>query len=722
MVKWGNIRGIVAVALATAVLFAGIAYHERSNRDVAALVAQTGANLIYVSFPQPVPPATLGKIEKLPGITAAAGQGTTSYFYAPGTKYSIGWMLVSSNYVPTMGLRLVEGHNFASDNLDGVILGWEVKEAVFGQASAVGKSLDDRRVIGVLAPIPSDDIVRQSLNRVVLTTVLPSHPGLESASGYDLVYVRAGGAVLLAVKSLSSAFPDARILPIEKLYSFSVGLARILNKALLTAALGLLFLASVLLGILLTLSVQRRIREIGIRRAVGATPRDIRAQIAREGLTTVWIGGGIGITIGIMFTIVSAPATAFSWLHLAILPSVSLAVLPGVLLPAVRASRISPVEALRRRTLLSCRHRLDFVWILIGAGLTLGFLFVFVVDSTSGAIRDYIHWSYGNLDARTLIVRAPRKSILLGPDLTAQDRDLIAGVSGVQSVIPVFSQMIETGITAAAIGEEIIKLGFPPVVEGRVLTAADFDDQAAVCEVSESFVKNKGLDAPVGTAINVKGTAFKIVGVFRDTYIRAEFPIDILIPAGHSGILPIAQVWFLVHVSPRADPAEVKEGIVATLAKKYPHRAKVEVVSAIGRQAKFVTFFKQGEIRMSMTAVAALLFATGEAIALIQFLLERRRQELGIKRAVGATPRLIVLSVVEEAAALSGVAAGIAVLLGSVLSPMFIGWFILLKSPPWWTPAPFVAALAAIVAAISALPVARVYRIPPAELIEEGRE
>lgn len=343
-----------------------------------------------------------------------------------------------------------------------------------------------------------------------------------------------------------------------------------------------------------------------------------------------------------------------------------------------------------------------------------------MADSTSGAIRDYIRWSYGELDTRTFIVRAPRKSILLGPDLTERDGAVLAKISGIQAVIPIASQRISSRAMAAAVGEGIIGLGFPPVVAGRGLTAADFADHAPVCVVSESFVKNSG--ASLGTAVNVKGTLFKIVGVFRDTYLRAEFPIDILIPAGFSRILPIAQVWFLVHLSPHADLGTVKKQIIAKLAAEYPQRAKVEVVSVIGRQAMFIAFFRGGEMRMTMTAVAALLLATGEAVTLIQFMLERRKQEIGIKRAIGATPRRIVLSVVEEAVLFPGAAAAIAIVAGSALTPIFIGWFIYLEPPPWWTSAPLVGGLALIVAAISALPAAGVYKIPPAELIEGSRE
>ena len=103
---------------------------------------------------------------------------------------------------------------------------------------------------------------------------------------------------------------------------------------------------------IMLVSVTERTREIGIRMAIGARQRDIRNQFLIEALTLSSLGGIIGITLGILggFALVSA-------FHLPFVPSIPAVLLAfgvsaavGVvfgLYPAVRASKLDPIVALR---------------------------------------------------------------------------------------------------------------------------------------------------------------------------------------------------------------------------------------------------------------------------------------------------------------------------------------------------------------------------------------
>jgi putative ABC transport system permease protein len=103
---------------------------------------------------------------------------------------------------------------------------------------------------------------------------------------------------------------------------------------------------------IMLVSVTERTREIGIRMAIGARQRDIRNQFLIEALTLSSLGGIIGITLGMLggFALVSA-------FHLPFVPSVPAVLLAfgvsaavGVvfgLYPAVRASKLDPIVALR---------------------------------------------------------------------------------------------------------------------------------------------------------------------------------------------------------------------------------------------------------------------------------------------------------------------------------------------------------------------------------------
>jgi putative ABC transport system permease protein len=104
-------------------------------------------------------------------------------------------------------------------------------------------------------------------------------------------------------------------------------------------------------------TVSERTREIGLRRAIGATPKSILVQFLLESATLSFTGGMIGVATGAFLAWVIALAARSSFGHWdfvvpawSVALGLSLAVVTGLvfgILPAWRASRVSPIEALR---------------------------------------------------------------------------------------------------------------------------------------------------------------------------------------------------------------------------------------------------------------------------------------------------------------------------------------------------------------------------------------
>jgi putative ABC transport system permease protein len=104
---------------------------------------------------------------------------------------------------------------------------------------------------------------------------------------------------------------------------------------------------------IMLMSVTERTREIGVRKAIGARRRDIIRQFLTEAITLTGTGGIIGVSLGagISFLInkllPSLPSAVPLWsIIAAVTASMSVGLFFGIY-PAIKASRLNPVEALR---------------------------------------------------------------------------------------------------------------------------------------------------------------------------------------------------------------------------------------------------------------------------------------------------------------------------------------------------------------------------------------
>lgn len=276
------------------------------------------------------------------------------------------------NYILTAGYDLESGRNFNTyEVISGapiVIIGKDIEKTLFGENnSAIDKTIkigaSRYKIIGVLKSKGNSAGFGGDKLCIIPLTNARQYFGNDNMSFTINVLTKNSALLDNILNEAKATFRKIRKVPTTGVDNFDIvksdNLATLLigNLQKVTAGatiIGLITLLGAAIGLMniMLVSVTERTREIGVRKALGATQNAIKSQFLIESVVICVMGGLIGILFGIIIgNIISfALDTGFFipwfWIIMGVIICVTVGLLSGFI-PAKRASKLDPIDSLR---------------------------------------------------------------------------------------------------------------------------------------------------------------------------------------------------------------------------------------------------------------------------------------------------------------------------------------------------------------------------------------
>lgn len=466
-----------------------------------------------------------------------------------------------------------------------------------------------------------------------------------------------------------------------------------------------LLIACANLANLMVARASARQREMAVRLALGASRARLVRQMLAESLLLAAIGAACGIVLAQVLSriLISFLSTKQSVVFLTLTPdwrllafTVLSAVLTCILFgltPAIQAARTPPAEVMKSgsRGITAGPGRFQFRRILVVSQVALSLVLLIGALLFVGTFRNLMTLDAGFKQEGLLAVDVDFTSLNIPVENRIQYKrelmDRVKGLPGVRSsaeafIIPLSGSgwneninIPEAGLRRKIANYNRISAEYFHTVGTTLLAGRDFNDHDTlssplVAIVTESYAK-KFLNGrnPVGTTFgmvqqsNKPDTTYRIVGLVKDakyTNLREEFTPIIFLPVGQQEhpdpgmeiMIRSDQTLPELVVSVKQAIAEINPAIVL---KFQPFRAMV----------------RDGLIRERLMAtlsgffglIAAILAMTG-LYGVISYMVARRRNEIGVRIALGANRGSILSMILREA----GVQLGAGVIVGLLLA------------------------------------------------------
>jgi putative ABC transport system permease protein len=319
------------------------------------------------------------RLESVPGVEAAGAvsalplDGTIEYSsfvidgqpppepdQRPRTEYAV----VAGDYFRAAGIRLLRGRVFDErDRADApgvALVNQEAARRYFADRDPIGQYVrpnfvfvpGPRQIIGIVDDVKMQSLAQDDVPTMYVPEAQMTYPFLSLVVRSSLPDEAVVGAMRRELRAVDPTVALDAVRPLDAVLAESLARQRFSLVLIAVFASTALLLSTAGLYGVVSLGVQQRRRELGVRMALGARPRDVRRLVLREGLAMTAIGVAVGVGLAmattrvlgaLLFDISATNAAVFA----AAAAIVSAVTLGASWLPARRATAIEPSRSLR---------------------------------------------------------------------------------------------------------------------------------------------------------------------------------------------------------------------------------------------------------------------------------------------------------------------------------------------------------------------------------------